>query len=272
MAFYRGEHVLRGGRPRPQDGGGPDGKREIEAVSEAVGEEQLGHAEAAVGLGDLEDPARVELGAEDHVVVQVDAALGQARAARGVEPEGGVVPPGGRRGELGRLGAHERGKGARPLGCLSHHHDLEEEGQLAPGNGQDLWEQAFADDGHARSRVVQEVKVVGGLEQGVHGNRYGADLDRAEEAVGELRDVGEEEQDPLFPANAEDPAQRVAHPVDAGQDFVVGHPGRAALDGDLPPATFRHVPIDEVGRGVERLGNVQVRRQERAITGWVHPA
>ena len=71
---------------------------EVQVIAEPVREEELGRRDRAVRLGHPEHPARVGLGAEDHVVLEVHGALGPARRARRIEPERGLVP-----GRIGRL-------------------------------------------------------------------------------------------------------------------------------------------------------------------------
>src|SRR5689334_24170916 len=90
-----------GGWSGEEDGAAADAEGEVQRVAEAVGEKQLGDAEATVLLGHVEDAASVEVGSDEHVVVQVNAALGEAGAAAGVEPERGVVFGGWLRFELG---------------------------------------------------------------------------------------------------------------------------------------------------------------------------
>ena len=49
------------------------------------------HAEAAVALVNFEDGVSVVVGADHHVVMKMDAALGDAGGTGRVKPEGGVV-------------------------------------------------------------------------------------------------------------------------------------------------------------------------------------
>src|SRR5690242_21915183 len=90
------------------DGAGADGEGEVETVAQAVGEVELGGGESDVVGANLEDGLGVQLGADVHVVLEVDAALGEAGAAGAVEPEGHVVARGGRGGELRAAGGEQR--------------------------------------------------------------------------------------------------------------------------------------------------------------------
>src|SRR5260221_10814088 len=54
------------------------GKREVAGVAETVGEKEAGDAKAAVAFGDFEDGVRVVVRADNHVVMKVYAALGNA--------------------------------------------------------------------------------------------------------------------------------------------------------------------------------------------------
>src|SRR5271167_11238 len=64
---------------------------EVACISEAVGKKQSRDTEAAVALFHLQDAFSVQLAANDHVVMKMDATLGGASASGGVEPERGFV-------------------------------------------------------------------------------------------------------------------------------------------------------------------------------------
>ncbi len=75
--------------------GGAAGEREVASVAETVGEKEARYAEAAVALVNFEDGVSVGvsvvMGADHHVVMKMDAALGDAGGTGRVKPEGGVV-------------------------------------------------------------------------------------------------------------------------------------------------------------------------------------
>ena len=80
MAFDHPVDARGARRPRPKDAGRADQKREVERVAETIGKKQLGHAEASIRFGDAKNATAEELGADDHVVVQMDAAFRRASA------------------------------------------------------------------------------------------------------------------------------------------------------------------------------------------------
>src|SRR6266853_350368 len=79
-------------------------EREVAGVAETVREKKTGNAEAAVALVDLEDGVGVMVRADHHVVMKMDAALGDSGGAGGIEPEGGVI-------SRSRLGSEVSGRG-----------------------------------------------------------------------------------------------------------------------------------------------------------------
>src|SRR5258708_38276981 len=91
MGFDDLEHVGWRRRASEEHRGPAYGKGEVQAIAEAVGKEELGHAEAAVALGDVEHATGIQIGADHHVAVQMDATLGEPGAARRIQPESGVV-------------------------------------------------------------------------------------------------------------------------------------------------------------------------------------
>jgi valyl-tRNA synthetase len=66
-----------------------------------------------------------------------------------------------------------------------------------------LWQQSFAHDQHAYTRIVQYVFILVRLEQGVDRNRHSANLDPAEEAVRKLRRIQQQQSHAFFLAHAE---------------------------------------------------------------------
>ena len=90
------------GRSGSRDGRAAGAHGEEQAVAQPEREEQLGYGERHVGLGEPDGPLGVQIGRDDHVVMQMDGPFGEARGARAVEPEGHVVFAGGRGLERGR--------------------------------------------------------------------------------------------------------------------------------------------------------------------------
>src|SRR6266542_2398445 len=104
VPVYDLEHGL-GQRPvRVEHGLRAHAHREVHVVAEAVGKEELGRREGSIVRRDAQHLEGVRIRAHDHVVLEVDGALGESRRARGIEPEAGVV--------LGCLRGLERGSGA----------------------------------------------------------------------------------------------------------------------------------------------------------------
>ena len=129
-----------------------------------------------------------------------------------------------------------------------------EVGQFGARDALKLGKQRRADDQHAGARIVEDVAILGGLPQRVDRNRHRADLDRAEEAAGEVRRIEQQQRDPLFPPHAEMVAQRAAGAVDALQQLLKRDALVAALDGDLRAAAFADVAIDKMRGDVEDVG------------------
>ena len=82
MRFDDLEHVGRRWRTSKQHRGAAHAEWEVQPVAQAIGKEELGHAEAAVTLGHVQHATGVQIGAHHHVTVLVNAALGKAGAAR----------------------------------------------------------------------------------------------------------------------------------------------------------------------------------------------
>src|SRR5262249_38222931 len=102
-----GEDGLSGRTARRKDRGSTAGKRKIAGVAQAVGEKQPSDAEAAVVFIHPEDALRVQLGTNDHVVMQMNASLGGTRAAGGIEPECSFILARWLGGEIWRRRAHD---------------------------------------------------------------------------------------------------------------------------------------------------------------------
>ena len=111
-------------------------------------------------------------------------------------------------------------------------------------------QQRFADHHHPGAAVVERMRVIAGAPQRVERNGNDARLDRAEEAVGECRGVLQDQRDALLGLDAE-VLQRGAEAVDALGHLRIRDALIAALDRDLPAASFGQVAIDKMGGGVE---------------------
>src|SRR5438105_561992 len=70
---------------------GPNAKGKVQVVAKTISEEELGGREGYVILTHAKDRPGIAFGGVGHVVVQVDAAFGEARATRAIEPEGAII-------------------------------------------------------------------------------------------------------------------------------------------------------------------------------------
>ena len=192
VALDGGENVLGRGRAGEEDGSAADSEGEVETVAEAVGEEEFGGGEEAIGFADFENAEGVVFGGVDHIVLEVDAALGEAGAAGGVKPESGVVFASGGGGEIGGVGGEEIGEGESGRLSVADNDDGFEEVEVRARNLKNEVRERFADDGDTGASVVEEEFVFIGAKKRVDGNGDGANLDSAEEAVSEFGDVGQE--------------------------------------------------------------------------------
>src|SRR5947199_9427213 len=83
--------VFRSGATGRKNAGRAHGERKISGVSEPVGKEQLGHTVAAIVLVNTQNAFGVNLGAHDHVVMEMYATIWSGGAAGTVEQEGRIV-------------------------------------------------------------------------------------------------------------------------------------------------------------------------------------
>lgn len=84
--------------------GGSTGEREVAGIAETVSEKQTGDAEATITFVDFKDGAGIVMRADNHIVMEVYAAFGNACRAGRIEPERRVVFRGALGGEFGRRG------------------------------------------------------------------------------------------------------------------------------------------------------------------------
>ena len=72
-------------------GAGAYAEGKIQVVAQAVGKVELGGRKGNVVFGDTQHCFAIILGAVHHVVLEVNAALGETGAAGAIKPEGAVV-------------------------------------------------------------------------------------------------------------------------------------------------------------------------------------
>ena len=116
-----------------------------------------------------------------------------------------------------------------------------------------LVQQRRGDHQHLGPAVVQQVLVVGRLQERIERDGDRADLDRAEEREHALGRVGQDDGHALFHANTQ-VDQGVAQPVDPFLKVAVGNRLLAAEDGGLAAASRRHVRVDQGRCRVESIG------------------
>ena len=153
-------------------------------------------------------------------MVQVDGALWEAGRARAVEPHARVIRCGVGWGELGLRRREELFQRQDAGWRLAAGDDHMPKPRRILARLEDLRKERRRREHGDRPAVVQDVGEVARREQGVRRDRDRADLDRAEERVGELRRVEAEDDDPLLHPYAQ-LAQRVPEPVDAPRELAV---------------------------------------------------
>src|SRR5713226_6289851 len=70
---------------------GTHSEGEVEVIAQSIGKEKLGGREGNVLFGNAQNPFPIILCAVGHIVLQVDAALGEACTAGAIEPEGTII-------------------------------------------------------------------------------------------------------------------------------------------------------------------------------------
>jgi len=224
-------------------------EREGHVVAHAVGEEELGRRDGAIGLGHGQHLLRVGLAADHHVVLQVDRALGTAGRARRVEPERGIVL-GGVEGlePRARLGHPVVEADLRAGGAAGHHHVAQVTG-LRQHRAR-LGQQGLRDDRDRCAAVVEEVLVVVAPHHGVDRDGDRSDLDRAPEGGEELGRVQQQAEHPLLWPHPQ-VQQGVARTIDQLLQRAVGDRAAVVEEGHLLRAPLGDVAVDEKARRVE---------------------
>ncbi len=247
----------------------PDGKRKIERVAESVGEEQFGHRVRAVGRREVQHVARVRLGTDEHVVLQMHRALGETGRPRAVQPEADVV-------RIGRGGCQFCGGGSLQIRESVHgdavrhgrkvrvrrvrvrgHDEVTQIVELVDDR-QQARQQRGADDHSASPRILQQVQVVAGLEKRCERHGHDACLDRTEEDRREIGRIEHHHREPLLEIEPEF-EQRAPGAVHGLQHVRVAVHGVVGdvTNRDVVAAACVDVGVDERGGGVESARQVE---------------
>ena len=112
-------NVSRNRRAGVEDGRRANTEWEVQRVSQPICEEELGHAEASIGPGYSEDLLGIQLGADHHIVLQMNAAFRVAGAAGRVEPKCRSIRPGGFWLKARRRLRHQLRQGMHPVRRLA---------------------------------------------------------------------------------------------------------------------------------------------------------
>src|SRR5215472_17306464 len=204
ITFDGFEDRLRPRRTRIQNAGRPHRQREVKAIPQAVGKEELRHAEKPVLWSDLQNRLGIALRADDHVVLQVNASFGLSGAAGGVKPECRVVLTGARDLQFRGTAVQKIVEADVPFGRrASDDHNSLQIAQFISRDGLNQGQQRLAYYRYSPPAIVEQVLVIGGLQKCVHRNRDGSELDGSEETDGKLRGVEQKQQDALFHAHAQ---------------------------------------------------------------------
>src|SRR5579883_2299182 len=257
------EHIL-GQRPAGiTDRAGSHAKGEIEIVAESISEIKLGCGEGDIVLHDIENALRVVFGAVHHVVMQVDAAFGEAGAAGTVEPESAIVLARFGRFKLrGRLFGPackivQRRALLLPRLAQSHHHDMAQEVQFGQ-QALHRWPELGRDQQHFGPAVVEDIDVIGGAQGGIDWNRHGPDFHAAEKARGELRRVQQKHGHALLHLYAQI-AQAIADAVGEFGDLGIGVILTLIINRGFGAAPFQEVAVQERAGGIELLWDDDLR-------------
>jgi hypothetical protein len=228
--------------PRGADREGEE-RREVARVAE----EELRHGQDDVVLADAENALRVPLAAEDGAVRRMDGRLWLTCAPGRELPDRDVVLG-------GRSGVELVGHLPQPL-LIDDQHLAQPAARL-----RHLADRPFrrlVDDHDAGTRVVEVVRVVLRLEEGVGLGRDRSDLLRPVPECDELDRVGEHEQDALLGAYAQLPEEVAAAVYEPGQLGVGRRAARTEQRRPVAPALL-DVAVDEPAREVEFAREVLV--------------
>ncbi len=215
--------------------------------------ELRGRVVAIVGA-QADHRARVCLAAVRPVLVRVHGGLRLAGRAARPEPERRLVAVG--RGRLDRRVLRLAQEAIEIAQRPPIRAQTRDEGQLDPGQGRlDALEHAARRHHQRGARLLAEVRVVGGPQQGVarHGDR--ADLHRRQIGGGQLGRVGQDQQHAPLRLDAR-AQERRRDAIDQRSHIAVAERLAFEPDGGPVAAAGAQVAVDEVGADVVPGGEV----------------
>ena len=241
------------GPPRKQDCGGSGAEWKVKAIAQPVREEQLGSRKNHIVRSNAENRPGVQVGAVDHIVLEVHGSLGKAGAARTVEPECRVILAGRGRLQLRRLAGDPVRKVMKTgLGSAGDHDVLQipqpvsHRGHLVP--------QLPLHYERLGPAVVQEILIISRAHHGVDRDWNGSDLDGSEKTRHEFGRIVQEEKDAILHLNAQR-AKRISGPVHHLGNLLIRERALPAAQRDPLSPPFRDMPVHELGGGVECIRN-----------------
>jgi hypothetical protein len=124
---------------------------------------------------------------------------------------------------------------------------------MSSWNRLQLRKQGIGDQHHSRLSVIENVFVLGRLEQSVGGDRYGADLNGPEEDIEKFGAIPQDQHD-SFPRPNLELAQEVTRPVRPLQQLLVTDKLVTAFQSGFDAASFADIAIHKMRGGVKNCG------------------
>src|SRR6266851_5604991 len=259
------EHVFCQRPARIVYSAGSDAKGEGEVIAQAIGEEKLAGGEGNTRLLNAENGFGVVFQAVGGIVLQVDAALGEAGAARTIQPVSAVIFA--RSGGLQRCGSFQHPlfkvvqvhRFLLAILCQADHHDMPQVFQFRQ-NLSHLLPPAGVGKEDARTAVVEHVDIVGGAQVRVERNSDGSYLYRSKEGSSELRRIQQQQGHALFQVNTQ-LKQAIAYAVGEFGHLRIGIGSSLVINSGFRASPLRDIAIQESG------GDIELVRQDDAGDG-----
>lgn len=194
----------------------------------------------------------VVVGADDHIVMKMHAALGNAGRAGRVQPECRVVLCGRLGFELRRDRVHQIAQPTTLTDLVADENDFTEIGELLAWNRLELGKQTFVDERYAGSAIIEDVFVFMRFGLSVHGDSHAANFDGSEKRVEEFGRIEKQQENALSRADAKTP-QGIAGAIGALKKLLICDALIATFDGDVLRSAFKDVAINEICGDVENV-------------------